>query len=169
MRAIEVADGRVVLPGLQRSAEVQVEQGLGTDMVSNMGYFSVLVMARARDHVGKVPLVDLDIYVVCRAKGRNLHVVTIGATFCHSAQVVLECVVYVGLGGSSSDGGERADILPLGVPPGATARLSVYELLVVVGMLSHVGNDLFTDDVVFFLVAVQLITKSVEKTISWLD
>lgn len=82
--------------------------------------------------------------------------------------MVLKRVVYVGLGGSSSDGGEGADILPLGIPPCATSRLSVYELLVVVGMLSHVGNDLFTDDVVFFLVAVQLITKSMEKAVSWL-
>lgn len=138
-------------------------------MVSNMSYVSVLFIARARDHVGKVSLVDLDVYIVCRAKSRNLHVVTVCATFCHSPQVVLEGVVYVGLGGSSSDGGEGADILPLGIPPCATSRLSVYELFVVVGMLSHVGNDFFTDDVVFFLVAVQLITKCVEKAISWLD
>ncbi|KAH0294612.1 hypothetical protein KCU62_g235, partial [Aureobasidium sp. EXF-3399] len=58
----------------------------------------------ARDHVGKVSLVDLDVDVVGGAKSRNLHVVTICATFCHPAQVVLKGVVYVGLGGSSSDG-----------------------------------------------------------------
>jgi hypothetical protein len=138
-------------------------------VVGNMSYVSLSVVSRARDHVGKVSLVYLDVYVVGRAKSRNLHVVTVCAAFCHSFEVILERVVYVGLGGCSSDGGEGADILSLGIPPCATSRLSVYELFVIVGMFSHVGNDLRTYDVVFFLVAVQLITKCVEKAVSWLD
>jgi hypothetical protein len=137
-------------------------------MVSNMSYVSLSIITRARDHVGKVSLVDLDIYIVCRAESRNLHVVTICATFCHSLKVILERVVYVCLGWSSSDGGEGADILSLGVPPCATTRLSIYELFVIVGMFSHVMDDFGTDDLVFFLVSVQLITKCVEKAISWL-
>jgi hypothetical protein len=148
---------------------VWLVEGGETNVVSDMSYVSLFVVARARDHVGKVPLVNLDVYVEGRAKSRNLHVVTICATFCHSLEMVLESVVYVGPGGSSSNGREGANILSLGIPPCAASGLGVYELFVIVGMFSHVGNNFGTYDVVFFLVAVQLVTKCVEQAVSWLD
>jgi hypothetical protein len=75
-------------------------------MVGNMCHISLSLIVGARDHVGKVPLVDLDVCVVCRGEGGNLHIVAICATSCHSLQVIVESVVDVCGRGSGGSGGE---------------------------------------------------------------
>lgn len=135
-------------------------------MICYVCYVTVsLVGAGARYHVGKIALIDLHVDTVRRTEGGNLHVVTISATFCHSFQVVLEGMIDVCFGGRSSSSGERADILSFRIPSRATTGLGVYELLVIVRMLTHIIDDFGANDMVLFLVTIQLIAEGVKKTI----
>lgn len=65
-------------------------------MVCYMCHISRPVLGSCRYHVRKVPLVDLDINVVGRAKGGYLHIVAVRSPFRHALQVALEDPINVG-------------------------------------------------------------------------
>lgn len=54
-------------------------------------------------HVGKVPLVDLDVRVKGRAKGLDLHVIPPSTTSRHSREVLLKDSIHILGGGSLED------------------------------------------------------------------
>ena len=60
-----------------------------------MCHWSRLSLIKARDHVCKLPLIDLDVDLERGAERRDLHVVPIGTAPSHAVQMTLENAVYL--------------------------------------------------------------------------
>ena len=116
------------------------------------------------DHVGKIPLVDLDIDVKSRAEGLNLHVVTPGTAFCHDLQVLLKHSINIFLRGRGESYGRVVcpRSLSFGIPTCPTTRVDIEELFVVGSMLPHVIYDSCPYGRVLILGTIYLIGEGVE-------
>lgn len=167
MRTIDVADGRVMLPGLTLSAQF-LHHNHFTHMVGNMCHRPIPILVVGRGHVGKVALIDLDVGVECCTKSHNLHIISVRPPFGHLLQMSLKgSIDLLFRGRSSVDGsGESSGILPLGVASDASTRVNVDEVFVNISVLPQIFDHASPDLVVTGLGAVDLIGESVEETVA---
>lgn len=118
------------------------------------------------DAVGKIPLVNDDIYIECFGESHNLHVVSIGTSFGHSIKMSLEDGINIGGRRCLGLGGKCACILPLRITPSTTTRVDLEKVFEGVTVGPHVFNGSLAEFLVFGLVSVELIGKSMEKAVA---
>lgn len=140
-------------------------------MIRNVSYGAVgavTIRTGTGNHVRKVSLIDLDIDGERCTKSRDLHVVTPCTAPSHVLKMALKHTINVGLGRGSNVWWRRVgtDVLPLRIPPSATARVDIYELFVVVGTLSHMVYHFGANVVMLILMTVQLVGKGIEEAIA---
>ena len=119
-------------------------------------------------HIGKGKLINLHVHIEGFAEGADFHVVTVSATMGHLLQVTLEDTVDLfGRGSRGIEGGrERSSILSLGVTASTTTRMHFDELLIEVGMLTHVFDCCQAYLAMPRLVAIKLVGEGIEKAVT---
>jgi hypothetical protein len=118
-----------------------------------------------REKVGKVGLPQANVDVQGRGKGRNLHVVGPLARLAHLLDMVLELLLQLLLGvvGGVDVGGRGGGGLAFWVSADA---VDSHVLAIEVGVCLHVLYGLCPEDLVHFLVAVELVREGVEQAVT---
>jgi hypothetical protein len=119
-----------------------------------------------REKIGKVGLPQANVDVQGRGKGRNLHVVGPLARLTHLLDMVLELLLQLLLGvvGGVDVGGRGGGGLAFWVSADA---VDSHVLAIEVGICLHVLYSLCPEDLVHFLVAVELVREGVEQAVTW--
>lgn len=117
---------------------------------SNTGYISVC------------SIVNSYIRIVGLRECSDLEIVPICPVCSHPNQIAVEIFINLLLGDRRAVEGSRFNVLPLRIATVASSILDGHEVLEVVGIISHVSNDIFSDLLVITLVTVDLIAESVE-------
>ena len=133
-------------------------------MVGNVGNRMNCPILWSGDHVGKITLVYLHVYLVDRSESRNLHVVSIGPTPSHGPQVCLKHTVDFLLCWRREcwRRGIYVGILSFWISALPSSWEHLYELLEVDGVLPHIFYHASSNLVMFALVAIELVGKGVK-------
>ena len=109
-------------------------------MISDVCHLSSRLYVIDRHHVCEFALVNLDVDIECSTESSDLHVVTIGTSLSHLSQMTLEDPgdLLRSWAAGIEGGGKSTSILSLRVSPYTTPWIDIYELLVEIGMLTHV-------------------------------
>lgn len=142
-------------------------------MIGNVHHVMFPARFARGDDVGKIAVIDLDIDLVGRAKGRDLHVIAVSTTLGHLDKMGLEHALNL-LGrrhGRYMEVLSRigASILALRVASRATVGRHVDKLLVIIGVFAHVLDHSCSDLLVLALITVKLIRQGIKQAIAYWD
>ena len=140
-----------------------------TYVVGDVHNWNDCSLGLSRDHVRKVPLVNLHVHFESLTEGWYFHIISVSASASHFLQMALEdSVDFLGCrAGIIKWGGERSSILPFRVSSYSTPRVDFNKLLVVVCILTHVPDHAGSKLTMLRLVPEHLIRECIEKTIAY--